>query len=542
MRSGGPDAAGMEARRTRNGRKELSQVPKAFVNQSLHICSETEPDTTSGSDTDDTAETNEHRRQPEVETPYSARKLHTRTAEHAWEADESTPPGSLRRQALPWEQRRVRSRPVDTATGDGSTALQGLREGHSLREVRAKSDGLLQKLRSFAVRAVFTLVMLTIFTRIVYLGHQKVALMVFVLQALIAKEVLSIGYLQASKRRIPLFRTINTWFLLSAMYFIYGKRTLSHFYDKRFAFMTKRPLVFLLMHHTFVSFWLFLIGFMMFVLSLRPGCYRHQLNEFARMLMLLLVVVAQANFIIFNIKEGLIWFLLPALMIITNDIMSYCVGFFFGRTRLTALSPKKTWEGYIGGAIFTFVAGILLTHHLSRFEYMVCPKTDFGDCDILRPDPPLHCSVPPTFLPQPFAVPSWARPFLKRDVLLIKPIIIHGMVLAAFASTLGPFGGFFASGVKRAFRVKDFADLIPGHGGVTDRMDCQLLMGAFTFVYRLNAVSVSAPDVGNLLAYIADLSFQEQLELHRALSSMLESRGLIRSAQWSVPSGNASVT
>jgi phosphatidate cytidylyltransferase len=49
-------------------------------------------------------------------------------------------------------------------------------------------------------------------------------------------------------------------------------------------------------------------------------------------------------------------------------------------------------------------------------------------------------------------------------------------VIALFASLVAPFGGFFASGFKRALKIKDFADVIPGHGGVTDRMDCQILM------------------------------------------------------------------
>jgi phosphatidate cytidylyltransferase len=43
-----------------------------------------------------------------------------------------------------------------------------------------------------------------------------------------------------------------------------------------------------------------------------------------------------------------------------------------------------------------------------------------------------------------------------------------------FASIIAPFGGFFASGFKRAFKIKDFGDSIPGHGGITDRMDCQV--------------------------------------------------------------------
>ncbi len=42
-----------------------------------------------------------------------------------------------------------------------------------------------------------------------------------------------------------------------------------------------------------------------------------------------------------------------------------------------------------------------------------------------------------------------------------------------FASIIAPFGGFFASGFKRGFKIKDFGDSIPGHGGMTDRMDCQ---------------------------------------------------------------------
>lgn len=50
---------------------------------------------------------------------------------------------------------------------------------------------------------------------------------------------------------------------------------------------------------------------------------------------------------------------------------------------------------------------------------------------------------------------------------------LHCLVLASFASLVAPFGGFFASGFKRAFNLKDFGDSIPGHGGMTDRMDCQ---------------------------------------------------------------------
>lgn len=67
------------------------------------------------------------------------------------------------------------------------------------------------------------------------------------------------------------------------------------------------------------------------------------------------------------------------------------------------------------------------------------------------------------------------------------PFQLHSIVLAVFASLVAPFGGFFASGFKRAFNIKDFGASIPGHGGLTDRMDCQFLMGLFTYVSVFSA-------------------------------------------------------
>lgn len=52
-----------------------------------------------------------------------------------------------------------------------------------------------------------------------------------------------------------------------------------------------------------------------------------------------------------------------------------------------------------------------------------------------------------------------------------------------FASFISPFGGFYASAIKRTYNLKDFDSVIPGHGGVMDRMDCQLITACFTSVY-----------------------------------------------------------
>ena len=61
---------------------------------------------------------------------------------------------------------------------------------------------------------------------------------------------------------------------------------------------------------------------------------------------------------------------------------------------------------------------------------------------------------------------------------------MHSLVLSLFASLVAPFGGFFASGFKRAIKIKDFGDVIPGHGGITDRMDCQILTVLIHFYDR----------------------------------------------------------
>lgn len=57
---------------------------------------------------------------------------------------------------------------------------------------------------------------------------------------------------------------------------------------------------------------------------------------------------------------GMYWFVLPVLLIIVNDIFAYIFGYFLGKRPLIAISPKKTWEGYIGGALSTFVCAFFM--------------------------------------------------------------------------------------------------------------------------------------------------------------------------------------
>lgn len=59
-------------------------------------------------------------------------------------------------------------------------------------------------------------------------------------------------------------------------------------------------------------------------------------------------------------------FIVPVSMIVINDVMAYMFGFFFGRTPLIKLSPKKTWEGFIGGGISTVILGLMVTYFLYK--------------------------------------------------------------------------------------------------------------------------------------------------------------------------------
>jgi phosphatidate cytidylyltransferase len=91
--------------------------------------------------------------------------------------------------------------------------------------------------------------------------------------------------------------------------------------------------------------------------------------------MALYLIVVEAHFIMNNIFEGLIWFFLPAALVITNDIWAYICGITFGRTQLIKLSPKKTVEGFIGAWVMTIFFGIILTSLLLRSSYFICPVT-----------------------------------------------------------------------------------------------------------------------------------------------------------------------
>lgn len=106
------------------------------------------------------------------------------------------------------------------------------------------------------------------------------------------------------------------------------------------------------------------------------------------------------------------------------------------------------------------------------------------------------------------------------------PFVFHSVALSLFSSVIGPFGGFFASGFKRAFKIKDFGDVIPGHGGMMDRFDCQYLMATFVTVYINTFISETSPQ--KLLQKVYMLKPEQQLQLYNMLQDSLIARGILQ--------------
>lgn len=132
----------------------------------------------------------------------------------------------------------------------------------------------------------------------------------------------------------------------------------------------------------------------------------------------------------------LIWYL--AIAAWGTDTFAYAVGMKLGKHKLTPISPKKSVEGSIAGIIGAVILSIIYTYILNKvwnFE--------------------------------------------------ISYIAIVG--IATILSVLGQIGDLAASSVKRFTGIKDFGKIIPGHGGMLDRIDSILLIAPFAY-FLLNLI------------------------------------------------------
>ena len=120
---------------------------------------------------------------------------------------------------------------------------------------------------------------------------------------------------------------------------------------------------------------------------------------------------------------------LPFLLVWTNDTFAYLSGVSFGKHKFfPSVSPNKSWEGAIGGAIFTIIVSVLIA--------------DYTGLSILEQ-----------------------------------------AIMAIIVVVFGNYGDLIESLFKRSVGIKDSGSLIPGHGGILDRMDSILYVLPAIYIF-----------------------------------------------------------
>lgn len=132
-------------------------------------------------------------------------------------------------------------------------------------------------------------------------------------------------------------------------------------------------------------------------------------------------------------NNGLEWLFCLLAVVFAGDIGAYLFGATFGKTKIApTLSPKKSVQGAIGGLFFSLVAAL-------SFKYFI-------------PSAPLYVFV----------------------------------ICGLFGGVLGQIGDFFESLIKRVSGVKDSGSIMPGHGGILDRLDGVLFAAPLFYIIAVN--------------------------------------------------------
>ena len=141
-----------------------------------------------------------------------------------------------------------------------------------------------------------------------------------------------------------------------------------------------------------------------------------------------------------------------------NDAFAYFVGVFFGKHKMIErISPKKTWEGFFGGVILTSI-------FLCAWAFILA-AVDNGNHAILKG-------------------------------LLDLDHWYHIIILSTLIPLVSVLGDLVFSSIKRYYGIKDFSNVLPGHGGILDRMDsiifalttCAIYLSLFDFWGGVNLV------------------------------------------------------
>jgi phosphatidate cytidylyltransferase len=398
------------------------------------------------------------------------------------------------------EENYSQTEPMSEDTDEMVSGPEDVKQSRALTPIDESSDAsAFERRTKFRTRTIWTLILISSFFAIIGAGHFYCSVLVLCLIGGMFYEITKLKRDREKEHKLPYFFAMRWYWFVSANFFF-----LRIFLAPQLERLAQiHPSVeFVLKYHQIISYGLFLAGFVLFVLTLRRFSLRYQFQQLSWALVTILICVIQGAAHIANIYNGLVWFLLPTLMVIVNDIFAYLFGITVGRTPLIKLSPKKTLEGFIGGSIATVVFAIVLCEIMERYSFFMCPMKDIT----LLPFQSTDCVEYPE----------------TRGFIGASPLKIHGLILASFASLVAPFGGFFASGFKRAFKIKDFSNVFESHGGFTDRFDCQIVMGMFTYIYVNTFVSSfsSSVSVESLVSLARYLSAADKARLVAALAKI----------------------
>ena len=158
-------------------------------------------------------------------------------------------------------------------------------------------------------------------------------------------------------------------------------------------------------------------------------------------------------YLIKNLPLGnyLVWF--PFICAWACDTGAYFVGITMGKHKITPkLSPKKTIEGAIGGVLFSAI----------------------------------FCSVYTLFI-----LNNMDRQIIINNIAINKYIFIAlAFLLGSITAVFAQFGDLTASAIKRKFDIKDYGNLIPGHGGILDRFDSVIFTSGVCYVIIMSGTTI----------------------------------------------------
>lgn len=220
--------------------------------------------------------------------------------------------------------------------------------------------------------------------------------------------------------------------------------------------------------HVTICLSLSIVSLIWFCMTLKRGALRYQFSRFGFAILMGLIVSLNCISIQFFSQVGVFWMLFMPLVIAGNDAFAYFCGKTFGRTPLIKLSPNKTLEGFLGGGLFTLMSIFLFTSTIFHYRGFVCINYKINWA--LFKGVECEATDSSIFMTQHYTWP------LYFDA---SPALLTCAGFGVFASLVSPFAGFLASGMKRAWQIKDFSNSLPGHGGFLDRFDCTIFANIF---------------------------------------------------------------